>query len=121
MAHFPVSAGCVCFFDCITPHVVVLVMPVQDVATVGIITDGYRTVSPDKGGTKGWSGIVYHRGLLDSFLQHSLFHFVLCATQYEGQPLLPSYPPSPASLPSCSFDSKVGTGANDATGTIKGG
>lgn len=119
MSHFTASARCIRFFDCSTPHVVVLVMPVRDVTAVGIITDGYRTASPDKGSTGG-SGIVYLRGLLDSFLQRSLCHFVLRATQYEGQTLPHSLPRSHPSL-LVSFDSKVGTGANDGTGTIKGG
>lgn len=81
-------------------------MPARDVAAVGIITDGYRTVSPDKGSPGGWSGIVYLRGLLDSFLQHSLCHFVLRATQYEGQPP-PFIPPFLTIIPPFLFLSTV--------------
>lgn len=80
-------------------------------------------MSPDKGSAGRGSRIVYLRGLLDSFLQCSLCHFVLRATQYEGQTPLSLLFSLPHRHPSLlvSLDSEVGTGANDATGTIKGG
>lgn len=96
-SHFPESASCVRFFDCSTPHVATLVMPVWDVGAVGIITDGYQTVSPDEGGARLGVGGVWDclsqrsTGLFSSVF--SLSFCPVCHPVWGTTPALTIIPP----------------------------